>query len=259
MCSLISKTHKVIHCQCIVQQIMPPKATRKSVSFQANVGDTTDQLTNTFKAVVPRIKKSVMVLPFHLLLNLYGMFHFGLTADPFNSIVKGYVNLVVLQLVYGYLYATSFIEKAGKKKKVENDNAPLLVVSATVISIGLANVVFVILILFGAPLSSNLKESYALAYHLSLIIFQPLLIAYKLNYEQFFSLFKMDKIYRAVFTNPVLASSFFAVVGTWFGVLPIPLDWDRPWQQWPITLMCGGYLGAFFGAVVALLPIDQLT
>lgn len=236
---------------------MAPKPIRKSVSFQANVGDLAENSDATFRAVVPLIKKSVLVLPFHLLLNLYGMFHYGLTSDPFNNIVKGCVNLVMLQLVYGYLYATSLVERSSKKKKPENDNTILLVITSTVIASALANVVFPALILFGAPLSSHLKETYALAYHLSLIIFQPLLICYKLDYEQFLSLFKMDKIYRVIFTNPALSSSFFTIVGTWFGVLPIPLDWDRPWQQWPITLMCGGYFGAFVGSVIALLPIAQ--
>lgn len=235
---------------------MAPKPTRKSVSFQANVGDSTDGPATTFKAVVPQIKKSILVLPFHLLLNLYGMFHNGLTADPFNNLVKGFVNLVVLQFVYGYLYATAFVDKSTKKKG-EKDNTILLVIYSTVIATALANFVFPVLILFGAPLSSHLKETYALAHHLSLIIFQPLLVSYKLDYEQFLTLFKMDKIYRVIFTNPELSSSFFAILGTWFGVLPIPLDWDRPWQQWPITLLSGGYLGAFIGVVIALLPLAQ--
>lgn len=36
-------------------------------------------------------------------------------------------------------------------------------------------------------------------------------------------------------------------VGAWLGALPIPLDWDTPWQVWPLTCC----IGAIFGEVCA--------
>lgn len=33
------------------------------------------------------------------------------------------------------------------------------------------------------------------------------------------------------------------VVGGWFGAAGIPLDWDRDWQRWPVTILVGGYCG----------------
>ena len=32
-------------------------------------------------------------------------------------------------------------------------------------------------------------------------------------------------------------------VGAWLGAVPIPLDWDRDWQAWPVTIVTGAYLG----------------
>ena len=32
-------------------------------------------------------------------------------------------------------------------------------------------------------------------------------------------------------------------VGAWLGAVPIPLDWDRDWQKWPVTIVIGSYLG----------------
>jgi len=34
-----------------------------------------------------------------------------------------------------------------------------------------------------------------------------------------------------------------AVIGAWVGAWPIPLDWERPWQVWPITCTGGAVLG----------------
>lgn len=230
---------------------MKSKLPRKSVKFQSNIGDG-ESPVSTFAPLVPPIKKSILVLPFHLLLNLYGMFYYGLTTDTYKTILKGFLNVFVLQVAYGYMYATVFVDGTVKKKKAGNDNVLLLVISASIIACLVSNVIFGLLILFGAPVSSHLRETYVLAYHLSMIIVQPLLVCYKLKYEEFMTLFKTEKIYRTIFSHPALSSAFFAIVGTWLGVIPIPLDWDRPWQQWPITLLCGGYIGAFLGTALAL-------
>ena len=36
-------------------------------------------------------------------------------------------------------------------------------------------------------------------------------------------------------------------LGAWLGAVPIPLDWDREWQKWPVTIVTGMYLGALVG------------
>lgn len=38
-----------------------------------------------------------------------------------------------------------------------------------------------------------------------------------------------------------------ACVGAWVGAIPIPLDWDREWQKWPVTIVAGLYAGAAVG------------
>ena len=48
--------------------------------------------------------------------------------------------------------------------------------------------------------------------------------------------------------------SYCTVVGAWVGAFPIPLDWDRPWQRWPIScifgLIAGNVLGSFAGTLM---------
>lgn len=41
-----------------------------------------------------------------------------------------------------------------------------------------------------------------------------------------------------------------ACAGAWVGAVPIPLDWDREWQKWPVTVLVGCYGGAVVGKVV---------
>jgi phosphatidylinositol glycan class F len=39
-------------------------------------------------------------------------------------------------------------------------------------------------------------------------------------------------------------------VGAWLGAVPIPLDWDREWQKWPVTIVTGAYIGFAIGKLV---------
>ena len=43
-----------------------------------------------------------------------------------------------------------------------------------------------------------------------------------------------------------------SVIGSWIGAIPIPLDWDKPWQQWPISCICGGIIGFAMGNIIIL-------
>ncbi|XP_071723467.1 glycosylphosphatidylinositol anchor biosynthesis protein 11 [Rutidosis leptorrhynchoides] len=42
-----------------------------------------------------------------------------------------------------------------------------------------------------------------------------------------------------------------AVIGSWFGAWPMPLDWERPWQEWPICVSYGTIGGYLLGMVAS--------
>lgn len=37
------------------------------------------------------------------------------------------------------------------------------------------------------------------------------------------------------------------IIGAWLGAVPIPLDWDREWQKWPVTVLLGAVGGWAIG------------
>nr|GMD83660.1 protein OBERON 1-like isoform X1 [Ipomoea batatas] len=43
-----------------------------------------------------------------------------------------------------------------------------------------------------------------------------------------------------------------AIIGAWFGAWPMPLDWERPWQEWPICVTYGAMAGYFVGMAVSM-------
>ena len=50
-----------------------------------------------------------------------------------------------------------------------------------------------------------------------------------------------------------------AILGAWFGAVPIPLDWDREWQKWPVTIVTGAYIGWAIGKTVGGLLLKGLV
>jgi len=42
------------------------------------------------------------------------------------------------------------------------------------------------------------------------------------------------------------------VVGCWLGIIPIALDWDRPWQAWPLTPAFGAIGGYILSSLLVL-------
>ena len=42
-----------------------------------------------------------------------------------------------------------------------------------------------------------------------------------------------------------------ASLGAWCGAMVIPLDWDRPWQKWPVPCVAGAVAGFGLGVFAA--------
>ncbi|KAF8513241.1 GPI biosynthesis protein family Pig-F-domain-containing protein [Gautieria morchelliformis] len=122
----------------------------------------------------------------------------------------------------------------------------------------------IIIVLFGAPISSHIGHTYLLSLLLSLLtIFVP---SYTLSLPiaslsittrdetalQCIRLFIQRQLHTAVeraLVFPVIGS----FVGCWVGAFPIPLDWDRPWQAWPLTPAYGALAGHLIGSWSSLL------
>ncbi|KAJ1301088.1 hypothetical protein OPQ81_003506 [Rhizoctonia solani] len=106
--------------------------------------------------------------------------------------------------------------------------------------------VFTLLVLFGAPMNSHFIPTAFLAILLSILTVWtpaytfglPSITSQTLKAEErrqkWISLF-IEFSARSPVDRAVAFPAIGAVLGCWLGVLPMPLDWDRPWQAWPLT------------------------
>lgn len=119
---------------------------------------------------------------------------------------------------------------------------------STVLSLLLTPAVFIGLVLFGGSLMERLPLTILAAAHISVIGLQPLIFTYGLDSEAWSRAFSFSLPFDDAYLG-----FLGAFVGAWLGAVPIVLDWDRTWQEYPITIVFGAYLcssvAGFYGAV----------
>jgi GPI ethanolamine phosphate transferase 2/3 subunit F len=103
---------------------------------------------------------------------------------------------------------------------------------------------YIITILFGAPLVSQHPHTLLLALHLALLTTPQLFYAHGLEAETWLRIASLQ-----LPVDEVYGMGLGACAGAWVGAIPIPLDWDRDWQRWPVTVVVGLYVGAVVGKV----------
>ncbi|EAW11738.1 PIG-F family protein [Aspergillus clavatus NRRL 1] len=100
-----------------------------------------------------------------------------------------------------------------------------------------------LLVLFGAPLTTHHAETILCAAHMALLAATALIYVHGVD----------GAVWKEVwgFARPadaVWGGALGTCLGAWFGAVPIPLDWDRPWQAFPLTILTGAYIGFAVGS-----------
>lgn len=104
-------------------------------------------------------------------------------------------------------------------------------------------------ILFGAPLTSHLLHTTLSSAHFALLAFYPLIYTHGFkNWGKWRSILSLEMGWEG--RDELIGGAVGVFVGAWLGAVPIPLDWDREWQRWPVTVLSGGYGGYVVGKIV---------
>lgn len=201
---------------------------KKTVSFNdVKSSPTTDDPTY-------QLQFSPKLVPIHLIYIFYSIFKGDLS--PRNVIPLLNFHLVLLlssQLLYVVVFNSSIYETRKSKQRqlsfsIAKEYSAMFI--GLLASVMLTVPLYVALVLFGAPFTTYTWETLYLASHMALLSF-PIVVA-------------TLRIGR----QPLLYKYFASIaIGAWLGAIAIPLDWDRPWQNWPLPIVGGAYGGAIVG------------
>lgn len=105
-------------------------------------------------------------------------------------------------------------------------------------------VIHAIFVLFGAPFLTHQYETFLCSAILALLSVFPIFYVHGVN----------ATAWKAVCgasapLDETLGGFWGGIIGAWLGAVPIPLDWDRDWQKWPVTIVCGLVLGYVAGRI----------
>lgn len=103
----------------------------------------------------------------------------------------------------------------------------------------------VMLVLFGAPITTHQPHTMLCAAHLSLLASFPLFYIHGVDGARWREIGAL-----AAPVDEAFGAAVGTMVGAWVGAIPIPLDWDREWQKWPVTIVAGAYVGYVVGKMV---------
>ncbi|KAI1649066.1 GPI biosynthesis protein family Pig-F-domain-containing protein [Daldinia loculata] len=199
-----------------------------------------------------------------LLLSLF-LARFGaLVADPVSAMSSSLPVVAAIQVTYAVVclpavgsHVAKPVKKArpGEKKKVGLENTGPNIAVTTLVALILSAIaslaLHVILVLFGAPFLTHIENTFLCSTHLSVLGLFPLFYTRGVSSKDWHEILSASAPFDEAFGGLVGGC-----VGAWLGAVPIPLDWDREWQKWPVTIVCGiyaGYLvGKLLGGTVAL-------
>ncbi|NXL62767.1 PIGF protein, partial [Chordeiles acutipennis] len=119
-----------------------------------------------------------------------------------------------------------------------------------------------IIVLYGAPLIESVTETFLFAVLLSTFTTLQCLCILGPNLQAWIRVFSKNGA-MSIWESSLQITTMCSILGAWFGAFPIPLDWDRPWQVWPISCSLGATFGYVAGLIIAPLWIHwnrkQLT
>ncbi|KAM0555033.1 hypothetical protein ACHAPJ_006381 [Fusarium lateritium] len=211
------------------------------------------------KADVPAIPlvNSPAALPAsvaHQLL-LAGFFYWrfdALVADPVSTLQTALPVVAAIQAAYLMLClppagssATNKKPRPGEKKKSDTREAkafPTAVISL-LLALILTPVLHILLVLFGAPFLTHASHTFLCCAHIAVLAIYPIFYVRGSDPAPLQAVIGVSAPFDQTFGGFIGT-----VVGAWLGAVPIPLDWDREWQKWPVTIVVGAYLGYFVGS-----------
>lgn len=110
----------------------------------------------------------------------------------------------------------------------------------------------IVCILMGASYHQNYEETLALAVLLTSLTILPIglfLGPSKTILYLFYDSFELNSALDVWQLELLKYNAFGTLVGAWAGSVVAPLDWDRPWQAYPIPNIVGAVLGFSFANI----------
>lgn len=166
-----------------------------------------------------------------------------------QAIYIEWVLIVAELLKYVLCHIVNQQGKRKPKKSGHRFEMNYLFESISVLLVSLA-VFYFGAVVFGAPVLSQHYETFFFALLMTILTALPCVL--HVDIENIATLFL--SIFEGTDLNPYYFWNIrLTVFGAWVGAVVIPLDWNKPYQKWPIPCCIGAMTGCYFANIFSLL------
>jgi len=194
-----------------------------------------EEMKNTF--LFSRLFLGLAILPWTMLLKLVG---YTLETHTLPTLCA-----IITFVSVAHILNSSFFQPMIDWS---HDTQPLRRIQSGLFAMLIGVCIFhIVAVLFGAPLIDSFFGTLLWATLMSSLCVLPAGLIVGSDFAAWKYLFLSSSTSHTLSEMGCYWSALGAAIGAWFGALPIPLDWDRPWQVWPISCTYGALLGYMLG------------
>ncbi|CBJ31716.1 conserved unknown protein [Ectocarpus siliculosus] len=113
-----------------------------------------------------------------------------------------------------------------------------------------AAVIHTVAVVLGAPIFRRAPETAAFSLLMSSFTSLPVSVTSHRPLEAFAAFLRGTR--PALHELGAMVPAACCVLGAWLGAIPLCLDWEQPWQAWPLPMCAGGLLGFSLGCLLLL-------
>ncbi|ESZ92273.1 putative Translin-1 [Sclerotinia borealis F-4128] len=201
----------------------------------------TDMLPSDIARIFTHIQPAI-------LLSAYYFRFSALVADPVPTLLHSLLPVAILQVAYAALCLPASgsnmarkLKPGEKRKGVEGGEANhkiFTTIFALILTATAVPAITALQILFGAPFTTHIEHTILSSAHISLLALFPLFYIQGMDSVRWL---EVASLYAPM--DEVFGAALGCALGAWLGAVPIPLDWDREWQRWPVTVVTGAFAG----------------
>uniref|UniRef100_A0A8R1HWQ7 Phosphatidylinositol-glycan biosynthesis class F protein n=1 Tax=Caenorhabditis japonica TaxID=281687 RepID=A0A8R1HWQ7_CAEJA len=111
---------------------------------------------------------------------------------------------------------------------------------------------YILAVLFGAPIFSDIIATAVLAAALTLVSVIPAVLLFDSEERALEVLILGGTSGATIKESILLSTSVFALLSAWASAAVHPLDWDRWWQRYPLPSLFGCFAGALLGLFIGI-------
>lgn len=206
--------------------------------------------SNSVKIISIHCAFTCVCIPFILLLLYYtnNLFNIGKYHTVYVSAV------IILAEIIKFLSSSLTFSKDNKNLNKSCSKLKLKEIFKTIMVIVTSIIIFyLIAVLFGAPLITKCEETLMLSVLVSSLTVIPSCL--NVGADETICLLMGRPTNVNLVNDMIVRYIQFTCLGTWAGAIVIPLDWNRPWQEWPVPCSLGAFTGYTLAHVVTFIKL----